>query len=142
MSYSPVNAITLKTMGVLIKSCLANQITDLDSGLHVRGLGPTPFSKVSVFVYPHENEAFPKVFVFGSLLFQRRFRKSPFFGGNDSTHSSFTCKRKTKTDKKRTRFPTKTRACGRALKLLTPMMAFSSVIVTCFARSTAAATCC
>ena len=48
---------------------IESKITDLYSDLPVRELGPTPFSKVSVF------------------------------GGNASTHSSFTCGRKAKTDK-------------------------------------------
>ena len=34
--------------------------------------------QVSVFVCPHENEAFLKVSVFKSLHFQSGFRKSPF----------------------------------------------------------------
>ena len=46
--------------------------------LHIRELGSTPFSKVSVFVCPHGNEGFLTASVFKSLHFQRLFQKSRF----------------------------------------------------------------
>ena len=58
VSHSPYHTTTLKTTAVLIKSCLANQ--NHDSGLHVRELGPTPFTKVSVFQSIHFQRRFPK----------------------------------------------------------------------------------
>ena len=45
----------------------------------------------------------------------KAFLKAPVFGGNDSTHSSFTCGRKAKTDKKCMRFRRKTHTRGRGL---------------------------
>ena len=39
------------------------------------------------------------------------------FGANESTHSSFTCGRKAKTDKKSVRFPTETYTYGWGLRL-------------------------
>ena len=90
------------------------KITVLDSGLCVRELGATPFSIVSVFVCPHENEVFSKVSVFKSLHVQGRFRKSPFLlETTPPTHRLRVNRRLNWT--KMYAFPTKIHTCRRSL---------------------------
>ena len=68
---------TLKTMRVL-NHVWPIKMTDLDSGLHVGEVSPSPFSKVSVFICPLENKALTNVSVFRSLHFQKGFESLHF----------------------------------------------------------------
>ena len=74
--YSPVHTTTPRTMGGLLNHAWPIKIAYLDSALHFRE--PTPFSKVSFFVCPHENGVFSEVSVLKNLHFQRHFRKYSF----------------------------------------------------------------
>ena len=84
------------------------KITNLNSGLHVRELSHKPFSKVFVFVCPHENEAFSKVATFKGV-FESRFRWKRLHPLIVYVSKSM------KKSEKSMSFPTKMHTCGRSL---------------------------